>query len=77
MNVPPSELEGTAGLWRIASQAENGKVSDAVVNLLIQIHTHLDASIMDRLSEFDDLYIDSCIINIQENLKIIGERTPE
>ena len=35
MNVAPSELEGTAGLWRIAAQAENGKVSDAVVNLLI------------------------------------------
>ena len=35
MHAPPSEMEGMTGLWSIAAQVENGKVSDAVVALLI------------------------------------------
>ena len=35
MLTAPSEQEGLAGIWRIASQAENAKVNDAVVELLI------------------------------------------
>ena len=35
MCVPPSEAEGLEGLWKIATQAENAKVSDAVFSLLI------------------------------------------
>ena len=31
----PTEMEGLAGLWRLATQAENGKVRDAVISLLI------------------------------------------
>ena len=32
---------------------------------------------MDRLSEFEDLYISSCIDVIQENLNVIAARTPD
>ena len=35
MHAPPSEMEGLAGLWRIAAQVDTAKVGDAVVSLLI------------------------------------------
>ena len=41
MCVPPEEVEGTASLWRIATQAIEIKVHEAAVALLIQIHTSL------------------------------------
>ena len=77
MNAPPSDMEGMAGLWRIAAQVENGKVGDAVVALLIQIHTNLEPSLEGRLSEFEDLFISSCIDTIQDNLTIIRARSDE
>ena len=64
MNALPSEMEGMAGLWRIVAQVENGKVGEAVVALLIQIHTNLDPSLESRLSEFEDRFIKSCIDTI-------------
>ena len=38
-SVAPTDLEGLAGIWKIAGQASDAKVCDAVVNLLLQIHT--------------------------------------
>lgn len=57
MHAPPSEMEGLAGLWSIAAQVENAKVGNAVVALLIQIHTNLDAKLECRLAEFEDMFI--------------------
>ena len=76
MMAPPSEQEGLAGIWRIASQAENAKVNDAVVALLIQVHTNLAASLESRIAEFEDLYITGCVNIISQNLAMIEARSP-
>ena len=77
MCVPPEEVEGTASLWRLATQASEIKVHEAAVALLIQIHTHLQDSLKPRLSEFEDLFINSCVDSLQDNLQIIEARTAE
>ena len=77
VNAPPSEMEGMAGLWRIVAQVETGRVCEAVVSLLIQVHTNLDPSLESRLSEFEEIFINSCVDTIQENLGIIRARSDE
>jgi len=77
MHAPPNELEGMASLWNIVAQAEEAKVNEAAVSLLIQIHTHLDATLLSRLPEFEDHFIATCIDTIEANLKSIGSRTEE
>ena len=59
-------MEGLSSLWQIAKQAELVKVNDAVVELLIKVHTHLDEPLKERLSEFEDLYISSCVDIIKD-----------
>ena len=76
MLAPPSEQEGLAAIWRIAYQAENGKVNDAVVGLLIQVHTNLAASLESRIAEFEDVFITGCIDIITQNLALIEARSP-
>ena len=76
MMAPPSEQEGLAGIWRIASQAENAKVNDAVVALLIQVHTNLAAPLESRIAEFEDIYIAGCVDIISQNLALIEARSP-
>lgn len=70
-------MEGLAGLWQIAKQAELSKVNDAVVSLLIQIHTQLDEPLKARLPEFEDLFISSCVGSIQEQQHLISLRSDE
>jgi CCR4-NOT transcriptional regulation complex NOT5 subunit len=41
------------------------------------VHTQLDDQLKDRLPEFEDLFINSCIDSIQEQLELIEKRTPE
>lgn len=77
MIVAPDQLDGLPGLWRIASQAENAKVIDAILALLIQIHTNLDSSLHDRISEFENLFINTCVDTIKENQAFIQARTPD
>ena len=45
--------------------------------LLIQLHTHLDPELQPRISEFEDMFIKSCVDAIQDNLAMIEARTPE
>ena len=55
MCLPPSEVEGAASLWRIATQAFDYKVHEAATNLLLQIHTnHEEEDLKLRISEFED-----------------------
>ena len=77
MRVAPDQVEGTASLWRIATQAVELKVHEAAVALLIQIHTSLEESLMPRLAEFEDIYMNSCVDVMQANLNCIRSRTEE
>ena len=45
--------------------------------LLIQLHTHLAPELQPRISEFEDMFIKSCVDAIQDNLAMIEARTPE
>ena len=64
-SVAPTDLEGLAGIWKIAGQASDAKVCDAVVNLLLQIHTQVSDDLKSRIAEFEDMYIEQVINNIK------------
>ena len=39
VKVPPKEMEGISGLWKIAIDCTEKKVGEAVTKLLLQLHT--------------------------------------
>ena len=63
--VPPSEMEGVNGLWKIAIDVQEKKVGESVIKLLLQLHSDLDYEIQDQLTTFENLFIESCFRIIQ------------
>ena len=63
--VPPSEMEGINGLWKIAIDVQEKKVGESVIKLLLQLHSDLDYEIQDQLTTFENLFIESCFRIIQ------------
>ena len=63
--VPPSEMEGINGLWKIAIDVQEKRVGESVTKLLLQLHSDLDYEIQDQLTTFENLFIESCFRIIQ------------
>jgi hypothetical protein len=59
-------MEGINGLWRIAIDAQEKKVGESVMKLLLQLHTDVDFGMEHQISTFEDQFIDSCLSIIQE-----------
>jgi hypothetical protein len=54
IRAAPQELEGIRGLWRIAIDCNDKKVSESVAALLLQLHTNVDFELRSRISEFEN-----------------------
>ena len=76
VRVPPDQMEGINGLWRIAFESQLEKVSQAVMRLLLQLHADVDfgadgAEQKDQVPIFEDQFIGSCFKKIQEDLAAV------
>lgn len=54
-------------LWKIAMDCQEKKVGECVASMLLQVHTSIDFGLDDKITMFEDQFIDSCmqIIHLQ------------
>ena len=64
--VAPNEMEGIRVLWKIAIDCQEKKVGESVTNMLLQVHTCVDFGLEDKITMFEDQFIESCMRIIQE-----------
>jgi hypothetical protein len=62
--VAPWELDGIETLWKIIIEATDPRVESKATAFLIQLYTSVDYSLENRVSDFEDSFIDYCIKSI-------------
>ena len=75
--VAPNEMEGISVLWKIAMDCQTKKVGEGVTNMLLQVHTQVDFGLDDKITMFEDQFVESCMHIIAKQKEIIEARSPE
>ena len=70
-------MEGIQVLWKIAIDCHEAKVGTGVTSMLLQVHTNVDFGLEQKITSFEDQFIDSCMSIIKKEKKIIDSRSPE
>ena len=73
--VAPNEMEGISILWKIAIDCQEKKVGEAVTKMLLQLHTQVDFGLEEKITQFEDQFVQSCMQIIAEQKAAIEVRS--